>query len=133
MRLARFLIPALIVLLAAGASVVTWRGCASRSSDPAFTPAERALVQDLLALYRLRITRLQDPERAVSVLDSLDLHLDEAALERELDQLGADPHRGIFLLRAVHDSLDALRDELFPPAQGMNRAGERARETATER
>jgi hypothetical protein len=126
------IIPALIVLVAIGASWVTWRGCSGRSPQ-GLTAGEQALVSDLVTLYRLRITRLTDPERATAWLDSLELDLDEASVERELDLLGADPPRSVMVLRAVHDSLEALRSELFPPVQGTNRADEGTREATNER
>jgi hypothetical protein len=118
MRIPTTLVLALVIALVVGVSLTVWRGCSSHRKGPALTAEQQDLVNDMVALYRLRITRISDPEAAVAMLDSLHLALGPADVERALDALAVDPRRSTLVLQAIQDSLQALRGELFPPTQG---------------
>ena len=90
----------------------------SSGATSPFEPEEQQLIEETLQLMRLRIERARDPQRADEMARELGPLLDEALLEAQLQRLSADPVRGQRLLSAIHDSLKAMRNEIFPPAQG---------------
>lgn len=73
---------------------------------------EAALVRDLVGLYRAELLALAhggEPDLPPGIPDA-------AALERRILAEGREPARAALLLRAVHDSLVAFRDELVAAA-----------------
>jgi len=75
---------------------------------------EQRLVSEVVELVSARIERTRDPARADSILASLPPLYDEAQRKALLDRLSQDTPRGAAVLAAVHDSLEALRDRIFP-------------------
>lgn len=76
---------------------------------------EQRLVRELVDLLRVRIERTRDPAQADSMLSALPPLYDDQEREALLDRLSQDTPRGAAVLAAVHDSLEALRDRIFPP------------------
>jgi hypothetical protein len=82
---------------------------------PHLTKEEIRLVEETLTLIRIRIESTRDPGAADSMRASLgDLYTEQ---EREflLDRLAKDSARGELVMSALHDSLQAMREVLFPP------------------
>ncbi len=77
--------------------------------------AEQRLVNETVELARIRVERTRDPQLADSLLAALPSLYDEAQREALLDRLAEDTPRGAAVLAAIHDSLEALRDRIFPP------------------
>jgi hypothetical protein len=91
-------------------------GCATGNPDaPApLTPEEVRLVEETLQLIRIRLEATRDPEAAEELrANAVNLYTEE---ERELllDRLAVDSRRGELVMAALHDSLQTLREELFP-------------------
>lgn len=102
------LLRVLVLAVLLGGSFVGWKAC--QKSRIAFTAEERALIDDVVELYTIRITRSSDAGRAQAMLDSLSLRVAPADLDRRIEQLTLDPARATRLLQAVHDSLLARRE-----------------------
>ena len=105
-------------------------GCARQQSG--LSREDQRLVRQLVdqALARLARARADSTRAGAGAMDSaavgLELQdlprawLDSAGVEQRLagpwETLWKDPERGRRVLQAVHDSLEALRPVLFPPA-----------------
>ena len=78
------------------------------------TDEEIRLVDETLQLIKIRLEMTRDPAAAEAMrAETGDLYTDE---EREilLERLAEDSSRGELVMSALHDSLQALREELFP-------------------
>ena len=78
------------------------------------TEEEIRLVEETLLLIRVRLETTRDPAAAERMREGLDdLYTDE---EREflLERLADDSARGELVMAALHDSLQAMREVLFP-------------------
>ncbi len=78
--------------------------------------AETRLVQETARLIRVRLEMTRDPAMAAALRDSLgELY---TAQERQflISGLADDPARAEAVMDALHDSLEAMRAELFPPS-----------------
>ena len=111
-RIQRFTRPGLVLLLAALVSC----GGNDRQGPPELDEAEIRLVEETLHMIRLRILSTRDSTAAEAPRTGGGLYTEE---ERQflLDGLARDSARGEAVLNALHDSLEAMREELFPPSQ----------------
>lgn len=103
-----------LLLLLAGAAACTSE---SRNGDMKLNEEEVRLVDETLQMIRIRLEMTRDPAIAAEMRSqNTNLYTDE---EREflLDGLAADSARGGLVMSALHDSLETLRTELFPPSQ----------------
>jgi hypothetical protein len=125
----RLLVLILVSAALVSGSVFGWRSC--QHARQAFTPEEQALVDDLVTLYSIRITRSGDPDLARAMLDSLHLGVPTGDLDRRIDRLALDPPRATRLLQAVYDSLEA-REAVFirEETQGIDPAPQPGRQAA---
>lgn len=111
-RIAR---PGLVVLLLATLGSC---GARERQGPPPLDEAELRLVEETLRMIRIRLVATRDSAAAAALrAENDDLYTDE---EREflLERLARDSARGEAVMDALHDSLEAMRTELFPPTQG---------------
>ena len=109
-RIACLVLPILI----AGASACT-PGNQNRKLE--LNEDETRLIEETVQMIRIRLEMTRDPALAADMrARAADLYTDE---EREflLDRLASDSARGQLVMDALHDSLQNLRTELFPPAQ----------------
>ena len=105
-------------------------GCESpRERRVELDPQEKRLVKELVELLRVRIERTRDPARADSMLAALPPLYDDQEREALLDRLSQDTVRGAAVLAAVHDSLEALRDRIFPRGTRIETSGESPQES----
>jgi hypothetical protein len=79
---------------------------------------EERLVREVIELVRARVERTRDPQRADSLLSNLPPLYDDQERESLLDRLSSDTPRGAAVVAAIHDSLEALRDRIFPTGGG---------------
>ena len=96
-------------------SVAGAGACTRESQELELNDDEIRLVEETLQLIRVRLEMTRDPALAAEMRSGVaNLYTDE---EREalLDRLAADPARGGLVMGALHDSLQNLRTELFPP------------------
>lgn len=100
--------------ISAIAALATALACAGGSAPEGLTEREQALVDEVVELYTLRILRFANPDSAAALRGSMVLDVQEPELQLRLEELGHEPKRGELVLRAVHDSLEALRPRLFP-------------------
>ena len=114
----KLLLPIVLPALLIGGAIFGWRAYDERRQR--FTVEEKALIDDLVELYSVRVTRSSDPEAAKAVLDTLQLNFEATELEPQIERLSLDPLRATRVLQAVHDSLRARRDVFFGEAQGDN-------------
>lgn len=80
------------------------------------TAEETRLVEETLQMIRIRLETTRDPAAAEEMRKQTgDFYTDE---EREflLDRLATRAGRGELVMAALHDSLQAMRETLFPPA-----------------
>lgn len=111
-RIQRIARPGLALLLAMLAACST----EDRRVPPQLDAAEVRLVEETLQMIRIRLTATRDSSAAAALrARSEDLYTDE---EREflLERLASDSARGEAVVAALHDSLEAMRQELFPPS-----------------
>lgn len=107
-------------LLACAAAATLLAACESpRDRKIELDPQEQRLVHELVELVRVRVERTRDPARADSILTTLAPLYDDQERESLLDRLALDTPRGAAVMAAVHDSLEALRDRLFPPGSSF--------------
>lgn len=109
-RIARLALP----ILVAGASACA-QGNQNRELE--MNEEEIRLVEETVQMIRIRLEMTRDPALAAEMrAGAVDLYTDE---EREflLDRLASDSARGGLVMDALHDSLQNLRTELFPPSQ----------------
>jgi hypothetical protein len=85
---------------------------------PKLTKEEGKLVAELVQLHRLQILQETRPAAADSLRGELQARLDGTTLDQRIRSLGKDPARGAVLLRAVRDSMAAMRRELFQTGAG---------------
>ena len=111
-RLQRFTSLGLIVVLLAGG------GCVPGDADrpPPLTPEEVRQVEETLQLIRIRLEATRDPAAAAEMRENTGGLYTEEERQLLLDRLAADSRRGELVMAALHDSLQALREELFPPS-----------------
>jgi triphosphoribosyl-dephospho-CoA synthetase len=88
-------------------------GCQGPAEAPKLTEAEGELVAELVQLHRLQVLQETRPAAADSLRGALQATLDGSSLDQRIRRLGEDPARGAVLLRAVRDSMAAMRRELF--------------------
>ncbi len=113
-------------MLSAAGGTYAWTARKAKLAEQAST--EQRLIDDVVALYELRILRLSDPELAAVFADSLQLSIPREELDGILTEVGLDPRRGNRFLLAVHDSLRARRSRFFPDQGSSNDGtGESAR------
>jgi len=91
-------------------------GCASGDPNaaPPLTPEEVRLVEETLQLIRIRLETARDPDTAARMRADLGELYSEEERKFLLDRLAADSRRGELVMAALHDSLQGLREELFP-------------------
>ena len=111
-RIQRFTSLGLLVVLLAGG------GCVVGDPDrpPPLTPEEIRLVEETLQLIRIRLEATRDPATAAEMRESTEGLLTGEERQLLLDRLAVDSRRGELVMAALHDSLQALREELFPPS-----------------
>jgi len=109
-RIQRFTSLGLVLVLLAAS------GCAIGDSDgpPPLTPEEVRLVEETLQLIRIRLEATRDPAAAAEMRENTEGLYTREEREFLLDRLAADSRRGELVMAALHDSLQALREELFP-------------------
>lgn len=78
--------------------------------------SEVRLVNEAMELIRIRLAATHDPEEAARLRAETGELYTKEELESLLDRLAADSARGEMVMAALHDSLEALREELFPPS-----------------
>jgi hypothetical protein len=98
--------------------ILTTAGCSEGDSgtNARLTEEETRLVEETLQLIRIRLETTRDPAAAEEMRKQTgDFYTDE---EREflLDRLASRAGRGELVMAALHDSLQAMRETLFPPA-----------------
>jgi len=103
-----------IRILLAALALAGALACAGEPRPAELSPEEQALVEEVVALYTLRILRFANPDSAAALKEQLLSGRPRTDVELRLEEIGRDPKRGELLLRAVHDSLEALRPRLFP-------------------
>lgn len=101
----------LVLLLASGC------GRGKPEGQPSLTQEEVRLVEETLALIRVRIESTRDPEAADAMRADLGTLYTEQERELLLDRLAEDSARGELVMSALHDSLQAMREVLFPPTE----------------
>jgi len=79
-------------------------GCAEKRKQ-SLDPRDEPLLEQLRELAEIRILAQEDPDSAQARLDSFLAHTDTTAIHEHLAEVEADPIRGRFLLKALHDSL----------------------------
>lgn len=84
---------------------------------------EQRLVREVVQLARIRVERARDEAKSDSLLNELPPLYSDAEIEALLDRLSQDTERGAAVMEAIHDSLESLRDVVFPPPSrpGVNR------------
>ena len=84
---------------------------------------EQRLVREVVQLARIRIERVRDEAKSDSLLKELPPLYDDEEIQTPLDRLAQDTERGAAVMEAIHDSLESLRDVVFPPPSrsGVNR------------
>jgi len=103
-----------LLLFIAGTSACTSE---IRNGDLKLNEDEVRLVEETVQMIRIRLEMTRDPDSAAYMrFRAANLYTDE---EREflLDRLAADSARGELVMAALHDSLETMRTELFPPSQ----------------
>ena len=101
----------LLCLLVAGAAA-----CGPKDPNAAteLTDDEVRLVDEALQMIKIRLEMTRDPAAAEAMrAESGVLYTDEDR-EKLLERLAEDSARGELVMSALHDSLQALREELFP-------------------
>lgn len=81
----------------------------------ALTADEERLVDEVLQLIEVRITRARDEDEAESKRQALPPLLAETEIQGILDELARHPERGQLVVGAIHDSLTARRERLLRP------------------
>ena len=111
-RIQRFASLGLVLVLLTGS------GCVVGDPDapPPLTPEEIRLVEETLQLIRIRLEATRDPAVAAEMRENTRGLYTEEEREFLLERLAADSRRGELVMAALHDSLQALREELFPPS-----------------
>lgn len=100
--------------LALAALLALPAGCSRGEGEPSpLAPADQEFVDQLVELHRQRLLRVAHPDSAAARREQLAGRIEAAALERRVDALAMDPARAERVLRALHDSLQALRGEFF--------------------
>jgi hypothetical protein len=103
-----------LMLLVAGASACT---PGDPNADRKLSEDEVRLVRETMQMIRIRLEMTRDPAAAEEMrARTANLYTDE---EREflLNGLATDQARGALVMSALHDSLETMRTELFPPTQ----------------
>lgn len=110
-RIQRFTRPGLVLVLAALVAC----GGNDRQAPPELDEQEMRLVEETVRMIRLRILSTRDSAAVERLQPGGDLYTKE---EREflLERLSRDSARGEAVMNALHDSLEAMREELFPPS-----------------
>lgn len=100
-------------------------GACSTKSRPEveLNEEEQRLVREVIDLARIRVERARDQAKSDSLLKELPPLYDDEELEALLDRLAQNTERGAAVMEAIHDSLESLRDVVFPPPSrsGVNR------------
>ncbi|RKZ15946.1 hypothetical protein DRQ53_07635 [bacterium] len=112
-RIERPILRLLLPVILAGAAACSGQGKQERVE---LNEQETRLVQETARLIRVRLEMTRDPAVAAALRDSLgDLYTDQ---ERQflISGLAEDSARGEAVMDALHDSLEAMRAELFPPS-----------------
>jgi hypothetical protein len=106
-----------IACLVVGLLVLASAGCSGNGtgSGTRLTEEESRLVDETLQMIRIRLESTRDPAAADEMRRQADAFLTEEERELLLDRLAAQPGRAELVMAAVHDSLQAMRDTLFPP------------------
>lgn len=90
--------------------------CANEPRFPtALTPEEERLVEEVLALIEVRISRARDEDEGRAARDALPELYAPAEIDALIDELSRDPRRGQLVVGAVHESLRARRVRLLRP------------------
>lgn len=102
---------ALALLLA-----VSLGACANEPRFPtSLTPEEERLVEEVLALIEVRISRARSEDEGRAAREALPELYTQAELDALLDELSRDPARGQLVMGAVHESLRARRVQMLRP------------------
>jgi hypothetical protein len=87
-----------------------------RDSRPIqLTDEEQRLVQETVQMIRIRLETTRDPKHAAEMRAAADGLYTEEERQFLLDRLATDSARGEVVMDAIHDSLQAMRAELFVP------------------
>ena len=109
-RIHRFASLVLTTVLLAGSGCVV----GDPNAPPPLTEEETRLVEETFQLIRIRLESTRDPAAAAELREGTGSLYTREEREFLLDRLSADSRRGELVMAALHDSLQALREELFP-------------------
>ena len=98
--------------------ILATAGCSGGDSGTAIrlTEEETRLVEETLQLIRIRLEATRDPATADEMREQTRDFLTDEERQLLVDRLATRAGRGELVMAALHDSLQAMRETLFPPA-----------------